>query len=218
MKFTLPNGSETDIVTHSLNGFPSPTAADFRELLAATAQSGPQAPKPTPLEKYLAGHPTTKAILATPQPVPVSYATMPYFGVNAFKFTSGKGDVTFGRYRLVPVAGAHYLTPADAARAPANFLTDEMHQRLRRGPVKFRLLLQIAGPADNLNDPSLPWPEDRRLIELGVITILRPVASPAAAQKRLLFLPGAVTAGIEPQDPMINARSNAYVVSFERRQ
>nr|WP_306469167.1 catalase [Bradyrhizobium sp. NBAIM08] len=33
IKFRLPDGSETDIVAHSFNGFPSPTVDDFRELL-----------------------------------------------------------------------------------------------------------------------------------------------------------------------------------------
>ncbi|KAF1007799.1 MAG: Catalase-related peroxidase [Pseudomonas fluorescens] len=44
------------------------------------------------------------------------------------------------------------------------------------------------------------------------------VADNLAAQKSLMFLPNNVPAGIEPQDPMINARSAAYPVSFGRRQ
>ena len=218
VKFTLPNGAETDIVAHSLNGFPSATAADFRDLLMATAKSGPQAAPPTALDTYLEKHPVAKATLSRPQPVPVSYATQPYFAVNAFKFTNARKKIVYGRYRLLPAAGAHYLSAEQVTRAAPDFLGDELRRRMRRGPVKFTLALQLAQASDNLNDPSIPWPESRRLITLGVISLARVVPNQAAADKALLFLPSAVTAGIQPQDPMINARSNSYVVSFERRQ
>src|SRR6185295_11949583 len=53
VKFTLADGSEMDLVTHSFNGFPSATAADFDAFLKAVAASGPGVAKPTPIEKYL---------------------------------------------------------------------------------------------------------------------------------------------------------------------
>ena len=106
IKFKLPNGSETDLVAHSFNGFPSATAADFRDLLVALGSSGPNAPKPTPLDTYLGSHPRAKAFLTAPKPNPESFATLPYFGVNTFKFTNAAGKATFGRYQLQPVAGA----------------------------------------------------------------------------------------------------------------
>jgi len=52
VKFHLPDGTDTDLVTHSYNGFPTATAAEFRDLLLAIAASGPDAPKPMPLEKF----------------------------------------------------------------------------------------------------------------------------------------------------------------------
>ena len=41
--------------------------------------------------------------------------------------------------------------------------------------------------------------------------------SSQAAEKKLLFVPGALVPGIEPADPMIAARSAAYIVSLSRR-
>ncbi|KAF1020098.1 MAG: Catalase-related peroxidase [Pseudomonas sp.] len=81
IRFALPGGGSTDIVAHSFNGFPSPTADDFRELLIALGTSGPDAPKPTPLDGYLATHPAAKAFLTAPKPAPESFATLPYYGV-----------------------------------------------------------------------------------------------------------------------------------------
>ena len=40
IKFLMPDGSETDIVNHSFNGFPVSTSSDFSALLQAIARSG----------------------------------------------------------------------------------------------------------------------------------------------------------------------------------
>src|SRR6186713_648364 len=57
IKFTLTDGSEMDLVTHSFNGFPAATANDFHVFLQAVAASGPGVAKPTPIEQYLKAHP-----------------------------------------------------------------------------------------------------------------------------------------------------------------
>jgi len=218
IRFALPGGGSTDIVAHSFNGFPSPTADDFRDLLIALGTSGADAPKPTPLDGYLASHPVAKAFLTAPKPAPTSFATLPYYGVNTFKFINATGTVTFGRYQFLPVGGAHYLSDAQTAKAQPDYLSQEILQRIGKAPVRFKLVVQVAGPGDKLDDPSIAWPSNRRVVELGTVEISRAVADSVTAQKSLMFLPSNVPAGIEPQDPMINARSAAYPVSFGRRQ
>ncbi|MNL67675.1 Catalase [compost metagenome] len=64
----------------------------------------------------------------------------------------------------------------------------------------------------------MAWPDSRKTIELGVISITRLIPDAPVADKKLLFIPNAVPAGIEPADPMIQIRSMAYPVSFGRRQ
>jgi catalase len=217
IKFRLPDGSETDLVTHSFNGFPSATVADFRDLLMALGRSRPNATKPTPLDNYLASHPRARAFLTAPKPNPESFATLPYFGVNTFKFTNAAGVTTFGRYQLRPVSGAKYIADDAAAEAQPNYLITEIRQRTEKEPVKFRLVLQLAGPGDKLDDPSIAWPDNREIADLGTLALTR-VAADEAAEKSLLFLPNALSEGIEPADPMIDARGQAYPVSFGRRQ
>ncbi|RQR36459.1 catalase [Burkholderia sp. Bp9143] len=218
IKFKLPDGSDTDIVAHSFNGFPSPTAGDFRDLLIALGTSGPNTPAPTPLDTYLGSHPVAKAFLTAPKPMPASYASLPYFGVNTFRFIDARGTVTYGRYQMLPVGGEHYLTDAAAAGTAHDYLQSEISERVSRAPVRFRLVLQIAEPGDKLDDPSVAWSNTHRTVELGVITVTKVSADSAAAERRLLFLPNALPPGIEVEDPMINARSTAYPVSFSRRQ
>ena len=41
IKVHLPDGSATDLVAHSFNGFPAATVDEFRELLVALGSSGP---------------------------------------------------------------------------------------------------------------------------------------------------------------------------------
>ncbi|CAD6560052.1 catalase family peroxidase [Paraburkholderia sabiae] len=218
IKFKLPDGSDTDIVSHSFNGFPSATADDFRDLLIALGTSGPDASKPTPLDAYLGSHPVAKAFLTAPKPFPVSYASLPYFGVNTFRFLDANGVVTYGRYQILPVGGEHYLPDAKASKAAPDYLQSEIRQRVGHAPARFRLVLQIAESGDKLDDPSVAWSSAHRTVELGTISITKAVADNDAAQRRLLFLPNALPAGIEVADPMINARSAAYPVSFARRQ
>lgn len=217
VKFSLPDGSKTDLVVLSFNGFPVATAEEFRDFLLAVGASGPDAPKPTPIEQFLATHPAAKHFVESPKPQPVSYATLPYFGINAFKFTNAKGHVTFGRYQLRPVAGEHFLTQEQLNAMDPDYLSAEIRERLRRGPAKFTLLLQVAEKGDKIDDPSIAWPDNRKQIELGTISITKTVADSQAAEKKLLFMPGALVPGIEAADPMIAARSASYVVSLSRR-
>ncbi|MBS0159970.1 MAG: catalase family peroxidase [Nitrospira sp.] len=217
VKFSLPDGSKTDLVVLSFNGFPVATAEEFRDFLLAVAASGPDAPKPTAIEKFLAAHPAAKNFVESPKPQPVSYATLPYFGINAFKFTNAKGAITFGRYQLRPVAGEHFLTQEQLATMGPDYLSTEIRERVRRGPAKFTLLLQVAEKGDKVDDPSIAWPDSRKQIELGTIIITKAVADSHTAEKKLLFMPGALVPGIEAADPMIAARSASYVVSLSRR-
>jgi catalase len=95
--------------------------------------------------------------LTTRDPPPVSYATTTYFGVNSFKFVNEKGAVTIGRYQLLPDAGRHFLSKDESAKAATNYLEEEIRQRVARGAVRFKAVLQLAAPGDKIDDPSVAW-------------------------------------------------------------
>jgi catalase len=216
LKFHLPDGSEVDMVTNSFKFFPVSTAADLRDLLLAIAESPPDAPKPTKLEQFVAGHPTVAAAAATVA-TPDSLVHEEYRGLNAFVLVNKAGERQAVRYLLVPEQVVH-LDPAEAAKRPPNFLMEELPERLARAPATYLLKAQLAAPGDPTGDPSQPWPQDRRVVELGVLTLDKAVPDSAEAERTLLFLPGQLTDGIEPSDdPMIDVRNGAYAVSFARR-
>jgi catalase len=218
IRFTLPGGSFTDIVSISANAFPVATPEDFLAFLQAAAQSGPDAQKPTPIERFLSTHPAAVKFVTTPRPAPVSFGTLAFYGVNAFKFTNAAGVSRYARYQIIPVAGEHALSDAEAQQAGPNYLMDELPERISRGPVGFRLFAQVANEGDPVDDATAVWPDDRKLILLGTISLTRMVKDQASAQKAIMFSPLNLQSGIEPSaDPVLLARPAAYGVSFSQR-
>jgi catalase len=218
IRFTLPDGSSTDIVSISANAFPVATPEDFLAFLQAAGQSGPTAPKPTPIEKFLSTHPAAVRYVTTPRSAPVSFGTLAFYGVNAFKFTNAKGVSRYARYQILPLAGSHALSGAQAAKADANYLMDELPLRIAKAPVKFRLVAQLANEEDASNDPTVVWPAERELVVLGTIALTNTVKDQVSAQKAIMFNPLTLPPGIEPSaDPVLLARPAAYAVSFGQR-
>lgn len=216
-RFTLPDGTNTDIVCHTFNGFPVSTNEEFRSLLLAIAASGPTAPKPTPLDQFLATHARAKTFLTT-QPLPTSWATAAYFGVNSFKFTNRAGESHFVRYQLVPTAGEQYLSADALARKDPEFLFADIKTRVGQGPFGFWLYAQVADAGDDVADPAVAWPDTRRRVLLGTIRVDRLAANTPEQDRATWFNPGNLQAGIEMADEMVKLRAAAYPISVKERQ
>ncbi|MGC2779914.1 MAG: catalase family peroxidase [Bradyrhizobium sp.] len=216
VKFHLPDGSDTDIVINSLKFFPVSTGEEFRELLAALAESPANAAKPTKFEQFVSSHPAVPAAFGTVA-TPDSFADEEYYGINAFTFVNKAGERQAVRHQMLPEKVVH-LEKSDAAKRAPDFLMNELPERLKQGPVTFHFKAQLAAAGDSTKDPAKPWPENRKVVELGVLTIDRAVPNNDEVQKKLLFLPGQLTDGIEQSDdPMIDVRGGAYAISFSRR-
>jgi len=113
-------------------------------------------------EAFFASHPAARQFVDAPKPTPVSYGTETYYGVDALRFVNAAAVSRFGRYRIEPVAGDQFLSAAATADIKRDYLYDEMKRRLAKGPVRFRLRVQLAGPVDPVADATKPWPDDRR--------------------------------------------------------
>ena len=217
VKFRMVAGRETDIVTHSFNGFPVANADEFAMFLRAIGASGPGAARPTLIESFLASHPIAKTFVTTQKPPPVSYATAAYFGVNSFAMLDASGKKRFVRFRFVPTDGEQYLDAPTLASKGPNYLREEIAARVAKAPAKFEWFAQIADSGDAIENPSIAWPESRTLIHLGTLRIEAVETNPNA-DKELLFLPARLCEGIETADPMLTIRQGAYPISFGERQ
>ena len=218
-RFQLADHVHTDIIAHSFNGFPARNGEELLEFFQAAAASGPGAPTPPPIVAFLASHPTAKAFVEAPKPIPSSFARQPYFAINAFKFTNADGQSKFGRFRLVPEAEAEFLTSEQAKNKTTDFLAAEMSERLSKGPVKFRVLVQMAEDGDDVTNATVIWPESRTLVEFGTVTLTERVDELAPERRKIIFDPVPKVDGIEPSgDPLTEVRSDVYLLSGRRRR
>jgi len=221
IRFTLPRGESTDIVTHSFDGFPVATPEDFLIFLRGIASNVSTPSNPLPLQEFLSTHPRAKHFLETPKPAPSSYVSAEYFGINALVFSNRQGEEQVGRYRIEPLLSEPLLSDEEAASMSADYLQDEIGARLSKGTVKLRLILQLAAPGDAIEDGSIPWSRNNKEVELGILTLnsLVPAEEQQLTQQRLAFSPGLLTDGIKPSnDPMIQAREEIYHRAMLRRQ
>ena len=218
IRFALAGGAFTDIVANSHNGFFIGTGEDFLAMLKAIAATTPQSPHPSPIEQFLGGHPRALKVIVDSKPLPVSFATLAFYGNNAFIFVDGAGTKRAGRYQIIPVAGMAHLDSATAAKASPNYLFEELPKRLAKGPVKFKLFVQLANPGDPTNDGSLVWPADRKRVELGTISVTAVAPNNEELQRTLTFNPVYLTKGIElSDDPLVPLRSAVYALSVAHR-
>ncbi|MEN0054112.1 MAG: catalase [Mucilaginibacter sp.] len=183
----------------------------------AVAASNKETSKPTTLDKYLKAHSAARIFLTT-QKLPASFASINYFGVNAFKFTNAKGESCFIRYQLLPEEGERLLTKEKFDKAGASYMIDEIQGRVRKQPVVFKMYAQIADKNDVIDNPSIAWPSSRKRVLLGTLTINKVSSNSVHEDKSLLFIPNNVPDGIKGADPMIDVRSKAYPISFSQRQ
>ena len=217
VKIKAPNGDDFDIEANQHKDFIVGTVDEFAVFLRAVGATKPDTPHPNPVEQFLGSHPHAKEFLGS-RTYPISYAQATYFGINSVKFTSATGKSVFVRYRFVPKAGEKYLSPEERKAQSASYLQDDIVQRLAKGPVVFDWYAQVAERGDNIEDPSIAWPEDRKLVKLGTFTLSKLPSDPETTQKALLFLPGQPHPGVEAADPMLILRNTAYPISLGERQ
>jgi catalase len=219
VRFMLPNGAFTDIVANSHNGFVVGTGEEFAAFLDAVVATKPNSPHPTPVEKFVSTHPNALKFVTDPEPNPVSFADLSWYGNNAFIFVNAQGAKQAVRYQIVPVEMPKFLDSATAAKEPPNYLFTELTHRLAKTPIKLRLLAQLANPGDQTKDGSSIWPDSRKTVELGIITLTTVAPNNLALQKQLAFNPIYVTDGIQlSDDPLPEIRSAVYALSVARRR
>lgn len=77
----------------------------------------------------------------------------------------------YGRYRIIPEAGVEHLADATAKGKDVNFLFDDLTRRLLAGPISFRIVVRVANEHDVVDNATIPWPEDRPLIDFGKLLL-----------------------------------------------
>ncbi|NKZ12880.1 catalase family peroxidase [Mycolicibacterium septicum DSM 44393] len=189
----------------------------YDRLLASKPVPGTGKPDPTAMARFLAAHPETAVAMSTikQQPPTSGFADSTFRGLNAFYFVNTAGDRTPVRWSLSPV---REVQPPPTSPAGPNWLFDNVVRDIRSGPLRWRLLVTMGEPEDDVRDATIAWPADRRTIDTGTV-VLDSIATESAGNARdVNFDPMVLPDGIEPsEDPLLPARSAVYAASFRRR-
>jgi catalase len=221
-KFYLPDGTVTDLIGITLPVFFARTPEEFLAFTAAhTADPTTGEPDVAKLKAFAAAHPNGGRflLLMQRQPAVVSFAQTSYRPLHTFRFVNAAGVGRWARYHWEPEAGVASQPVEELAKQPGDYLYDEFELRLHRGPVVFRLELELAQEGDPVDDPSATWPPGRERVVVGRLEILRPITEAEIGDPEMMHDPTAVTDGIEvsPDDQIIAARRGAYLVSLAQR-
>jgi len=221
LEFRLPDGGLQHMTMLNTPLFGAARPATFlAQMIALKQDPATGKPDPAKLRAFRDSHPDNASqaeFLATNNP-PVSYANSAYFGIHTFKFIDRGNRTRLVRWRFVPQDGEQRLTDAALRTAPANFLEPALIERTRHGPVRWDMVLTLGEPGDPENDPTLAWPEGRKEVKAGTLTISSAMPQAGASCEKINFDPLVMGDGIEPtDDPILLFRSPAYAVSFAKR-
>ncbi len=219
IRFHLAEHAHTDIIAHSVNGFPTRNVDEFLELLRAIIATGPASAHPTPIEAFLGTHPAAMAFVQAPKPVPASFFKESFYAINAHRFTNAEDVSRYGRYRIRPEGSNEYLDAAEVATQLPNFLFDELSAALAKGPVNMRIAVQMAAAEDVVNDATVQWPDNRPEVEFGTIELMSVLQNSEAEQRHIIFDPIPRVDGIAPSDdPLLEPRAAVYLMSGRLRR
>ena len=215
VSFQLPDGSRTDISSQTLPRYPFPDQEGFLEAIKI---SKPSLSSLVALPGFLlrnrrALRPTIEAnrVLAQRRFFPARS----YYAFHAYKWIDADGDERWVRYTWRPTLDEPEPSREEAKRRGADYLFDDLAQRLERGSVRMLLELQIAGEGDDPHDPSDEWPPTRERVAAGTLEV---TATDPGADDGIVFDPTRVTDGIEPSDdPVLKYRPAVYDLSHRRR-
>ncbi|WP_341367673.1 catalase [Yoonia sp. BS5-3] len=245
VRFHLPDGTDTDLISMTLPEFFAPTPETFLEFAEMAA------PKPykgqTPWQK-IAG--LLKLILPERDPypgetispdegalqfadeheyaqlsvlqasqigAPVSYVRAAYHAVHTFIVTAPDGTRRWVRFSWQPIAGVLNTDPN--ATPDDDYLRQELRDRLANETARFSLMMTIGEVGDDFNDSTRSWPPHRKRIMMGTLTVDAIPEDQIADNEKLSFNPGLLTDGIAfSDDPVLHVRLKTYEFSSKLRE
>jgi catalase len=215
LRISTPDGQEWRTAMIDPPFFPVSTPQAFYEHLVASASKDPNA-----MKTFAGVHPEIAAFGAWAKSAPWtgSYAEERYNSLNSFILIDNSGAEHAVRWSLLPAAQPIPISPDDLAKRGPNFLEQEIAERVRGGPLRWTMVVTVANPGDPTADPSKAWPEDRRTVEVGTLTVQQIQPERDGPCRDINFDPTVLPTGIRTSDdPFPAARSSIYAKSFDRR-
>jgi catalase len=217
--FRLPDGEEWRTAMVNIPVFLVRTPQAFNDFLLASApDKATGKPNPALMNPFLAGHPETAAAMKIvgSRPFSSGFGDSPYYALHAFRFTRRSGETVPVRWWFAPQQTFASTTSGANGK---NYLFDALIAQVHANSLRWHLMLTIGQPGDPTADPSAPWPSDRKQIDAGTLTIESIQSEDSSPTRDIVFDPLVLPDGIAPSDdPVLIARSAAYMQSFRRRE
>jgi catalase len=215
LQISTPDGQEWRTAMIDPPFFAVSTPQAFYELLLATASKDPNA-----MKTFASAHPEIAAFGAWAKSAPWtgSYAEERYNSLDSFVFIDGSGGKHTVRWSLLPAAQPVAISPDDLAKRGPDFLEQEITERVRGAPQHWTMVVTVANPGDPTADPTKAWPEDRRTVEVGTLTVQQIQPERDGPCREINFDPTVLPSGMQTSDdPFPAARSSAYAKSYDLR-
>lgn len=221
LEFSLPNDQTQHMTMLNVPIFGAAQPGTFFDMLVAM-KPDPVTGKvdPEKMQAFKATHPDSHALgkfMAHHNP-PVSYANSAYFGIHTFKFVNRDNKISMVRWQFVPQDGEKRLSDEALQSSPKNFLEQALIERTKAGPLRWDMVITLGEPGDAIDNPTVAWPEDRKTVKVGTLTLTAAMSQTGAACEKINFDPLVMGDGIEAtDDPILLFRSPAYATSFAKR-
>jgi catalase len=221
LRFLPPGSEEWRTGMNNIPVFPVNSARGFyEELLAAAPDPATGRADPAKMKAFLTDHPETVRAggIIMKRLVSSGFADATFNGLNAFRFVNAGGVSVPVRWAAEPLQPVVAESAAQAASGDRNYLFDDLIAQIHQHPLQWRLVVTIGQPGDPTDDATLPWPDDRRKVDAGTVTIDDVSSEATGLCTAVNYDPMVLPAGIEPSDDaLLSARSAAYARSFTLR-
>ncbi|MBO1360582.1 catalase family peroxidase [Acetobacter sacchari] len=218
LRFMPTNGAEWRMGINDIPVFLVRNAADFSDFTLATAPvPGTGQPDPARIGAFLDKHPETKNALGLlkARALTSGFANDTYNSLDAFLFVNAEGVATPVRWAMVPEQA---VEPPAAGEGGQDYLFDDLLKALAQGQLRWRLMVTVGEPGDPTADPTAAWPEQRRKIDAGTLTLTKAESEDGGPCTGITFDPLILPEGVAPSDdPIPAARSAVYSRSFALR-
>jgi catalase len=152
------------------------------------------------------------------KPVVGSWAGVSYWAIHPYTFTNAAGAKQVVKFQMVPTGGQVGLTDDEAKAKPADFLVDELAQRITAKTASFDMMAILGGPGDMKTIATEQWPdEDKRpTVKLGTLAITAIEKNETCNSS--IFDPTNLADGLAgTDDPLLQLRTPAYAISIGAR-
>ena len=222
LSFMPSKGEEWRTAMINFPVFPFPTPQSFYDQMVDLAPD-PATGKPDPgrAQAFFAKYPEVAAAIKVIKSGPPTsgFDNSTFNSLNAFQFINDKGEKSWVRWSFVPIQPFVTINPARSKEGDTNYLFDALIAAVHQHPLQWHLIITIAQPGDPTDDASLPWPLDRRRVDVGTLTINQIESDDTSPARNINFDPLVLPDGIAPSDdPLLSARSAVYSQSFTRRE